>query len=608
MDAIQTIAQKLVGKAGGTNQPVADGSVAAIFKALLNKDGDAGFDAVASLESSSGFLSGEESNDYVANETDVDSESSDDKPEEPEAKADDNADDSDEDTDTSNEEDGSEDQDASASDEDNEGAGEEASADAAQDADGAADAAVGAAQAQVLKEVATDGTETGDEALAAAIQAAGAQQQGQQQSNNGQNNAAVQAAASAGQNANDQARQAFQAAAGQQTAADVDGEDGLTQTQTAQTAVKSQAQGQANAQTNGQANQQQNAAAQQQAKDLANKVGEDAKLRVQVTVTDESSKQLNKNSALLASASRIALEGPENVRNQIAASSFNNWNSYQGPNAQGQAVANGGQGVGQAAPQAQPQQPVTPVEQSSNQAPTPTPSPSAPLSQSPTAQQGNPRVGLETAERSASLSTSSSSASASASASSSATTQTTTTNTAPQPASAPTSTTNGQSQFAQQVQTTTQGAERTQTQGTQVIDQIRVAVTKGAKQGLDRVQIQLKPAELGRVDVRLEMNAENQVRVTVTAESRDTLDLMQRDSRGLEKALQDAGLRTDSDDIEFELREEDGTQLADKQDGNGEQGGNEDGDSANDNDALLEEENYDYAAAAEARGGVDTHA
>ena len=606
MDAIQNIAQKLVAKTGVASGPIADGSVAAMFKALLNNKDQSEFDAVASLETGSGLLAGEESNDYVANEADLDSDASEDHSEEPEAKADDGSDENTDDADSNEDDSASDDQEASASDEESDGAGDEANAEASQDSDGAADAAVGAAQAQVLKEVATDGSAIGDDAIVAAVQAVDTQGQNQQQSNNGQNAAAVQAAAAAGQDANAQARQAFQAAAGQQAATQSEGEDGLTQTQAAQNAVKSQGQGQANAQTNGQANQQNNAAAQQQAKDLANKVGEDAKLRVQVSVTDESSKQLNKNSSLLASASRIALEGPENVRNQIAASSFNSWNSYQGPNAQGQAVANGGQGVGQTAPQPQTQQPVTPVEQSSNQAPTPTPSPSAPLSQSPTAQQGDQRLGLETADRSSAVKSAASTATATTS--SSAAQSSTASSSAAQPASAPTSTTNGQSQFAQQVQTTTQGGERTQTQGTQVIDQIRVAVTKGAKQGLDRVQIQLKPAELGRVDVRLEMNADNQVRVTVVAENRDTLDLMQRDSRGLEKALQDAGLRTDSDDIEFELREEDGTQLADKQDGKGEQGDSGEGEGANDNDALLDEENYDYAAAAEARGGVDTHA
>lgn len=40
----------------------------------------------------------------------------------------------------------------------------------------------------------------------------------------------------------------------------------------------------------------------------------------------------------------------------------------------------------------------------------------------------------------------------------------------------------------------------------------------------------------------------------VTVERPETLELLQRDARGLERALQDAGLRTDSGSLNFNLR------------------------------------------------------
>ncbi len=140
----------------------------------------------------------------------------------------------------------------------------------------------------------------------------------------------------------------------------------------------------------------------------------------------------------------------------------------------------------------------------------------------------------------------------------------------------------------------------------QVIDQIKVNITKAAKAGLDRVTINLKPVELGRIEIKLEMSEDHKVRVTVTADNKDTLNLLQTDSRTLERTLNDAGLRTDANNLSFNLRSETDAGAADGQRGNGgnKNSGNAHAETANDN----AEQNFDYAAAAFARGGVDTFA
>ena len=53
----------------------------------------------------------------------------------------------------------------------------------------------------------------------------------------------------------------------------------------------------------------------------------------------------------------------------------------------------------------------------------------------------------------------------------------------------------------------------------------------------------------------------------VTADRQETLDLLQRDSRGLERALQEAGLDADSDNLSFSLRQQnqDGQATAENQ-------------------------------------------
>lgn len=100
----------------------------------------------------------------------------------------------------------------------------------------------------------------------------------------------------------------------------------------------------------------------------------------------------------------------------------------------------------------------------------------------------------------------------------------------------------------------TQTAQRNQLQGSAVAEQISVKITKALQSGTDRISIQLKPAELGRVDVKLEMTGDGRVMTVVTAEKQDTLDLLRRDSSELQRALQEAGLQTG--DMEFNLKGE----------------------------------------------------
>ena len=87
-----------------------------------------------------------------------------------------------------------------------------------------------------------------------------------------------------------------------------------------------------------------------------------------------------------------------------------------------------------------------------------------------------------------------------------------------------------------------------------VVDQISVNITKAVKADMDKIEIRLRPESLGRVEVSLEVARDGRVVVAVTADSRDTLELLKADARGLERALQDAGLKADSGSLSFSLR------------------------------------------------------
>jgi hypothetical protein len=105
-----------------------------------------------------------------------------------------------------------------------------------------------------------------------------------------------------------------------------------------------------------------------------------------------------------------------------------------------------------------------------------------------------------------------------------------------------------------------------------IADQVAVQIQKSLSQGNDRISIQLKPAELGKVEVRLDVGHEGRVTAVITADRADTLDLLQRDARILQHSLQDAGLHADSNSLSFELRSQ-GQAFDTAQNGTGGRGG-----------------------------------
>jgi len=87
-------------------------------------------------------------------------------------------------------------------------------------------------------------------------------------------------------------------------------------------------------------------------------------------------------------------------------------------------------------------------------------------------------------------------------------------------------------------------------------NQVAMQLAQAANDGTTKFTMRLHPAELGRVDVRLEIAAGGQVTAAITADRQETLDLLRHDSRVLEKALEQAGLHADSNDLQFGLRDQ----------------------------------------------------
>lgn len=74
--------------------------------------------------------------------------------------------------------------------------------------------------------------------------------------------------------------------------------------------------------------------------------------------------------------------------------------------------------------------------------------------------------------------------------------------------------------------------------------------------GNSSFQIRLDPGELGRIDVRLEVDKHGQVTSHLTVEHPATLDLLRNEAPKLQQALENAGLKTGDSGLQFSLRDQ----------------------------------------------------
>jgi len=83
-----------------------------------------------------------------------------------------------------------------------------------------------------------------------------------------------------------------------------------------------------------------------------------------------------------------------------------------------------------------------------------------------------------------------------------------------------------------------------------------VVIAARAQAGSSQFDIRLDPPELGRIDVRLDVDSNGQVTSHVTADRPETLTLLQSQQPQLERALAQAGLKTADNGLQFSLRDQ----------------------------------------------------
>jgi flagellar hook-length control protein FliK len=85
---------------------------------------------------------------------------------------------------------------------------------------------------------------------------------------------------------------------------------------------------------------------------------------------------------------------------------------------------------------------------------------------------------------------------------------------------------------------------------------LALEISARAHTGKNRFEIRLDPPELGRINVRLDVDRDGHVTSHLMVDRADTLDLLRRDASNLERALQQAGLKTSDNSLQFSLRDQ----------------------------------------------------
>jgi chemotaxis protein MotD len=85
---------------------------------------------------------------------------------------------------------------------------------------------------------------------------------------------------------------------------------------------------------------------------------------------------------------------------------------------------------------------------------------------------------------------------------------------------------------------------------------LAMEIAASARSGKTRFEIRLDPAELGRIDVRIDVDRHGQVTSHLTVERPETLSMLRQDANQLQRALDNAGLSTGNGGLQFSLRDQ----------------------------------------------------
>jgi len=85
---------------------------------------------------------------------------------------------------------------------------------------------------------------------------------------------------------------------------------------------------------------------------------------------------------------------------------------------------------------------------------------------------------------------------------------------------------------------------------------LAVEIAASARSGKSHFEIRLDPADLGRIDVRIDVDRDGQITSHVRVEKPETLSMLRQDAPQLQRALEDAGFKSGDGGLQFSLRDQ----------------------------------------------------
>lgn len=89
----------------------------------------------------------------------------------------------------------------------------------------------------------------------------------------------------------------------------------------------------------------------------------------------------------------------------------------------------------------------------------------------------------------------------------------------------------------------------------EVVDQVKVNITKSAVKGVDNIEIKLKPEDLGHIEVKMQISKDGKLHAHIISSRPETMEILQKEAGSLEKAFNEAGFDMDSGSLSFSFRE-----------------------------------------------------
>jgi flagellar hook-length control protein FliK len=131
---------------------------------------------------------------------------------------------------------------------------------------------------------------------------------------------------------------------------------------------------------------------------------------------------------------------------------------------------------------------------------------------------------------------------------------------------------------------------------------VAVEIGMRAMRGSKEFSIRLDPEDLGRIDIKLEISEAGEVQAKLMVERVETLHLLQRDAKTLERAFDQAGLKSNPDGLQFSLKDPGQQNNSQQRDGQQEQRSDRSNKNAFDADTLTIEDTsirtFRYSSAA----------